>query len=481
MGNDATIKFGYDGAALNAGLRSQESSIGNFAIKTEQRFKGLGTAIKGYLTFAAIKGVGSFITGQLDSADELLDLSTKIGTSAESIQRLAVIGKVGGGLDVETITSSLAKLQKVMAGLGDDKGAAEAFADLGLEAGRFATLEPDRQLIALADAFQEAQASGKGLKAIYELFGKSAGDLIPIISMGKEELEKLAAQPVVSEENLLRLAKAADGIDAMKSAASNLAKEKVLSATLSDEERTKLEAEVDARKKQQEAVRNATAAQIENAAATGSVAEATTKAAEADAEAAQRKTLSLKLLKQETAVLDLQARGQTKKADAMQKSIDIEKRARQVSEDTGMDLGTAKAFAEREAEQKQRITDRENGVRKIRGVKRGAGRMMGSGIDEFNRLQQRDANGNHYDAFESPGGRFGGRRGGPLADVSGSLSTRNRSTTGAGVSSTSNSSQYTGMSVQQASRIAAAPSSAEALGAKLDELIKISAAGLLGH
>jgi len=49
------------------------------------------------------------------------------------------------------------------------------------------------------------------------------------------------------------------------------------------------------------------------------------------------------------------------------------------------------------------------------------------------------------------------------------------------VGNTSNSSQYTGMSVQQASRIASAPGGNEALAAKLDELIKISAAGLLGH
>ncbi len=53
MANDATVKFGYDGAALNRGLAQQETKLKGFASTTERSFRGIQAAIGG-LGLAAV-------------------------------------------------------------------------------------------------------------------------------------------------------------------------------------------------------------------------------------------------------------------------------------------------------------------------------------------------------------------------------------------------------------------------------------------
>lgn len=47
MANDATVKFGYDGTALNRGLAQQETKLKGFASTTERSFRGAQAAIGG--------------------------------------------------------------------------------------------------------------------------------------------------------------------------------------------------------------------------------------------------------------------------------------------------------------------------------------------------------------------------------------------------------------------------------------------------
>jgi tape measure domain-containing protein len=47
MANDATVKFGYDGTALNRGLAQQETKLKGFASSTERSFRGVQAAIGG--------------------------------------------------------------------------------------------------------------------------------------------------------------------------------------------------------------------------------------------------------------------------------------------------------------------------------------------------------------------------------------------------------------------------------------------------
>lgn len=144
-------------------------------------------------------------------ADELATTATMYEMSPEELQRMRYTADLID-TNVETIIGSQQKLSKNM--LSDSKDVMAAFAQLGVVTTRYG-LGRD-----LADVFWE---TGEALMKMDEgadknalamtIFGKSWRELIPLFTAGRQKYEEtMAAQQVVSQENVDKLGALDDAI-----------------------------------------------------------------------------------------------------------------------------------------------------------------------------------------------------------------------------------------------------------------------------
>lgn len=218
----AILTFGYDDAAVRSGLDGLQNRLRSAKVSAEKdltlgarvdgsSLNALGSSIAelasllgGAISVGALKGV-------IDEFDRLGDLSARLGVTAESIQRVNRQAKLSG-TDVEAAVSALTKLRRNLEAGGDDK-TKQALEDIGVSAETLLSLAPDQQIIYLADAFQVAQANGTGFAATQALLGKGFVELLPLLRTSREELEKLASGPVVSDAAIARLQAFNDDLD----------------------------------------------------------------------------------------------------------------------------------------------------------------------------------------------------------------------------------------------------------------------------
>ena len=210
---DATVKLGLDAKQVKTGLDGARRDVEKFgqstkktlAAATSGRFAGAGKSIAGALAGLA---VGSKITSTINEYARLADLSARLGVSAESIQRVGIAAEQSG-TDAETAARALTLLTRALDS-PDNKKAAEAFEELGVNLGELRAADAFQQVRILATAFQRAQSTGTGFSAIMDLLGKSGAELIPLLRMTGEEMDAIAKKDIISDDQIARIAKLDD-------------------------------------------------------------------------------------------------------------------------------------------------------------------------------------------------------------------------------------------------------------------------------
>lgn len=203
---------------------------------TDAGIKTVGTAVdaagKGLKIYAGTAtAAGTALTGltikAATAADDINTLAAQTGLSTDQIQKFQYASEI---IDVplDTLTGSMAKLTKNMAGAKDGTGtAAKAFDQLGVS-----VTDGNGQLRNNQDVFNDSiTALGKMTNETerdalaMQIFGKSAQDLNPLIKGGAETLKELgdSAQSsglILSQEALGNLNKFRDSMDIMKASSS---------------------------------------------------------------------------------------------------------------------------------------------------------------------------------------------------------------------------------------------------------------------
>ena len=217
MSEDATVVFGFDGSKLNAGLDASEQKMKKFGDKTESRFRKLhGVMEKNFGQFVPFLGIAGVIGGIrsfTNSMDDLADTALRLGESTEEIQKVEYASKIMAGVDIHGLTSEFLKLEKALGDVENDK-AAEALEHLGITGEKLTRMKLSEKVLALSDAFQKAREKGTGYNDIVTLLGKSAGELIPMLSQGREAIESMFGDaPIISDEQVQKMAEINDKID----------------------------------------------------------------------------------------------------------------------------------------------------------------------------------------------------------------------------------------------------------------------------
>ena len=201
----AIIEFGFNAAAVDRGLAQLQTKISGFGASAAKAMPNLSGML-------GIGALGTAIKGTLSSFDDLADTALKLGESTATIQRVTFAAEQSGS-SMDAVAGSALKLEKALGDVENTK-AAEALAHLGITGQSLAAMPLDQKLIALSGAFGEARLTGTGYNDILNLLGKSAGDLIPLFSAGKEGLEGMFANaPVLADSAVQNMAAMNDKVD----------------------------------------------------------------------------------------------------------------------------------------------------------------------------------------------------------------------------------------------------------------------------
>jgi phage-related protein len=208
---ETTGKLGSAFKTLTGALGSAGSALASMAGKVLDLAKGLAVGLVGGAT-AAAGAITVMINQSAQWAGKLAELSATSGITTTRLQELNYIGTA---LDagMETVSGSMVKLTRSMAGAADGTGpAADAFGTLGVSIKNADGSLRDSQDVWLdaIDALGEIENTTERDALAMELFGRSANELRPLIAAGSDELARLAEQAhlvgaVMSEEDVTAL------------------------------------------------------------------------------------------------------------------------------------------------------------------------------------------------------------------------------------------------------------------------------------
>jgi hypothetical protein len=178
--------FSIDGTQAEAGMRKLDAGVNGLASK-------LGGLADAFLGGALLKGLGSFVHGQIEAGDALVDLSTKLGVGADELQKFQY-GAGIMGVSAEGAAQALGFLNKnVGEALGGAKEASQTFAGMGvaLKNADGSVRETGDLIPELADAFAAMGSQQERTATAMKIFGKSGAQLLPFLQQGREGVEAL--------------------------------------------------------------------------------------------------------------------------------------------------------------------------------------------------------------------------------------------------------------------------------------------------
>jgi hypothetical protein len=155
---------------------------------------GLGGALGMLAPALSVGGLVGLATNSIKGADAMNDLAQKTGVSVEALARFKKAASVSG-TDLEGVSKALVKLSKGMydAATTGKGPAAEAFKTLGISAtdasGKLKSSE--QVMLEVANRFKTMPDGAEKTAIALQLFGKAGADMIPMLNMGGDAIDKL--------------------------------------------------------------------------------------------------------------------------------------------------------------------------------------------------------------------------------------------------------------------------------------------------
>ena len=228
-------EMGQAASAANE-LEAQLDQAGDEAADSEGKFsklsgtaKAMGAALGaafvavGTASVAAAKGLSSMAVGSAAYADEILTASTVTGVSAEKLQAYTYAAELVD-VSVETMTKSMGKNIKSMAAAQQGtKLAVDAYNKLGISVTDSSGQLRDSETVywEAIDALGKIPNETERDAIAFQIFGKSAQELNPLIAQGSAGMAELTDEAkrmgaVLSDETLEQLGKFDDSIQRLK-------------------------------------------------------------------------------------------------------------------------------------------------------------------------------------------------------------------------------------------------------------------------
>lgn len=200
--------FGADTGPFRQGLAQMRKDVSAFS-------GGVKGQIAGVFGIAAITAWGK---AMIDQAGRIDDLSKRLNTTAESVQRIGYAAEQAGA-GIEVTAKGLTTLQRNLAEV--ERGSTsfdDSAKSLGINLKEIKDLAPEQQLVEIARGYANSTDKGQALASVMQLMGKSGAELAPLLSEGPEALaEAMDAAQVATEGEIQTLARMGDQLDRLKS------------------------------------------------------------------------------------------------------------------------------------------------------------------------------------------------------------------------------------------------------------------------
>lgn len=169
---------------------------------TEKMLSGVGAAYVFSEGFQAISSgihtaisAGTAFISHLrevqNQIDDTIDASGKLGLSFNETSGLRFAAKMGGGVDAETVDASIKKmLINTAKAVDGDEGVRDAFAKLGLDAGKLIKQGPVDAFMQIADSMKSMASQAEKLQVLQDIFGKTGTELVSTLDQGAESVQR---------------------------------------------------------------------------------------------------------------------------------------------------------------------------------------------------------------------------------------------------------------------------------------------------
>ena len=181
------------------GLAAKAANMSKSFAKASAVLTAAGTAIVGSLS-VAFHHAANF-------ADELGDLATQSGVSAETLSQLSVVAEQSGS-NINQVSSAITRMTRRIANAQTETGpAVRALNELGLSAKELSQVAPEQQFFQVVDAMAAMEDQGRANQLAFEILGDEWKKLMPLIANGSQAIrqgmqEAAAMGATVSDEQV---------------------------------------------------------------------------------------------------------------------------------------------------------------------------------------------------------------------------------------------------------------------------------------
>ena len=199
MNMDALLRIQakVTGAEQISQLQGKFKQVEGAASSLTNRAGLLSGALGSLAPVVTIGGLGALVSKTIEAGDAMNDMSQRTGVSVEALARFKKAAATSG-TDIDSVAKSLGRLSKGMyEASSTGKGpAAEALKTLGISATDAAgkLKSADRMTLEIANRFKAMPDGVEKTALAMQLFGKSGADMIPMLNMGGDAIDKLSVK-----------------------------------------------------------------------------------------------------------------------------------------------------------------------------------------------------------------------------------------------------------------------------------------------
>ena len=176
---------------------------------------------------AAVAAMGFALSKQVEKIDNVAKTARKLGTTVSTLQELQYAAE-RTGVSSTTLDMAMQRLTRRVSeaagGFGEAKG---ALRELGLNAAKLEKMPLDKQMEALADAFEGVDSQADKVRLSMKLFDSEGVALVNTLGAGSQGLQDMAQEArdlglTISELDAAQFEEMNDDITRMKTAASGV-------------------------------------------------------------------------------------------------------------------------------------------------------------------------------------------------------------------------------------------------------------------
>jgi hypothetical protein len=221
---EATAKYKALGLQAPADMQALADTTKKAVDETKKAESGIAALGGGITKLAGALGIGfsvgavvAFGKSVFDSASQIGDLASQLGISTDAVQGFKFAAEQSGST-LDAVGTAITKMNQNLA--GGDKATVQALKDAGLNFQAIRNMKPEDAFLAITDAIQQIPDPMTQSDIALQLFGKSAGQLLPAIKEGFRGTASAASK--MSEDTIGSLKQAQDAWNAFGTSVTNV-------------------------------------------------------------------------------------------------------------------------------------------------------------------------------------------------------------------------------------------------------------------